>query len=57
MGDERDVFWVVRKGDMIGVYKSLSDLQALLRSSVIQFIIIFLILTYNYLFLFPFVNS
>ncbi|CDP02148.1 unnamed protein product [Coffea canephora] len=34
MGDERDVFWVVRKGDMIGVYKSMSDLQSLLRSSV-----------------------
>lgn len=35
MGDERDSFYVVKKGDMIGVYKSISDLQALLRSSVI----------------------
>lgn len=34
MGDEKDAFYVVRKGDVIGVYKSLSDLQALLRSSV-----------------------
>ncbi|KAL3526453.1 hypothetical protein ACH5RR_011109 [Cinchona calisaya] len=34
MGDERDAFYVVKKGDMIGVYKSISDLQALLRSSV-----------------------
>ncbi|KAI5665563.1 hypothetical protein M9H77_15416 [Catharanthus roseus] len=34
MADERDAFYVVRKGDMIGVYKSLNDLQVLLRSSV-----------------------
>ncbi|XP_019223913.1 PREDICTED: uncharacterized protein LOC109205637 isoform X1 [Nicotiana attenuata] len=34
MGDEKDAFYVVRKGDVIGVYKSLSDLQALLRSCV-----------------------
>lgn len=34
MGDEKDAFYVVRKGDVIGVYKSLSDLQALIRSCV-----------------------
>lgn len=34
MGDERDAFYVVRKGTMIGVYKSLNDLQILLKSSV-----------------------
>ncbi|KAM3286652.1 putative protein isoform X1 [Capsicum chacoense] len=34
MGDEKDAFYVVRKGDVIGVYKNLSDLQALLRTSV-----------------------
>lgn len=34
MGDEKDAFYVVRKGNVIGVYKSLSDLQALIRSSV-----------------------
>ncbi|XP_055805203.1 uncharacterized protein LOC129874012 isoform X1 [Solanum dulcamara] len=34
MGDEKDAFYVVRKGDVIAVYKNLTDLQALLRSSV-----------------------
>ncbi|XP_059294088.1 uncharacterized protein LOC132047177 isoform X2 [Lycium ferocissimum] len=34
MGDEKDAFYVVRKGDVIAVYKNLSDLQALLRTSV-----------------------
>ncbi|XP_019183322.1 PREDICTED: uncharacterized protein LOC109178191 [Ipomoea nil] len=34
MGDEKDAFYVVRKGNVIGIYKSLSDLQALIRSSV-----------------------
>ncbi|KAH0700694.1 hypothetical protein KY284_014909 [Solanum tuberosum] len=34
MGDEKDAFYVVRKGDVIGVYKNLSDLQALLRTSI-----------------------
>lgn len=37
MGDEKDAFYVVRKGDVIGVYKNLSDLQALLRTSVCFF--------------------
>ncbi|GAA0141898.1 hypothetical protein Leryth_019944 [Lithospermum erythrorhizon] len=32
MGDESDEFYVVRKGDIFGVYKSLSDLQSMLRS-------------------------
>ncbi|KAL0377465.1 UNVERIFIED_CONTAM: Xyloglucan glycosyltransferase 4 [Sesamum radiatum] len=34
MGDEKDAFYVVRKGDAVGVYKSISDLQSVLRSSV-----------------------
>lgn len=34
MAEERDAFYVVRKGDMIGVYKSLSDCQAPAGSSV-----------------------
>lgn len=34
MGEERDAFYVVRKGDMIGVYKSLSDCQAQAGSTV-----------------------
>ncbi|CAH9084553.1 unnamed protein product [Cuscuta europaea] len=34
MGDEKDAFYVVRKGNVIGIYKSLSDLQALIRSSI-----------------------
>ncbi|PHT49921.1 hypothetical protein CQW23_09668 [Capsicum baccatum] len=34
MGDEKDTFYVVRKGNIIAVYKNLSDLQALLRSFV-----------------------
>nr|XP_027097277.1 uncharacterized protein LOC113716921 isoform X2 [Coffea arabica] len=32
--DEKDAFFVVRKGDIIGVYKSLSDCQAQVGSSV-----------------------
>lgn len=28
MEDERDAFYVVRKGDIIGIYKSFSDCQA-----------------------------
>lgn len=32
MADERDAFYVVRRGEMIGVYKSLNDLQVLLQS-------------------------
>uniref|UniRef100_A0A5B7CCX0 RNase H type-1 domain-containing protein n=1 Tax=Davidia involucrata TaxID=16924 RepID=A0A5B7CCX0_DAVIN len=34
MEDEKDAFYVVRKGDIVGVYKSLSDCQAQLGSSV-----------------------
>ncbi|CAK9162834.1 unnamed protein product [Ilex paraguariensis] len=34
MGDEKDAFYVVRKGDIVGIYKSLNDCQALLGSSV-----------------------
>ncbi|XP_022848830.1 uncharacterized protein LOC111371151 [Olea europaea var. sylvestris] len=34
MADEKDAFYVVRKGNNVGVYKSISDLQAVLRSSV-----------------------
>ncbi|CAI9111084.1 OLC1v1011220C1 [Oldenlandia corymbosa var. corymbosa] len=33
MGDERDAFYVVRKNGVVGVYKSIGDLQALLKSS------------------------
>lgn len=35
MGDEKDAFYVVRRANTFGVYKSLSDLQAVLQSSVI----------------------
>lgn len=34
MDHEKDAFYVVRKGDIIGVYKCLNDCQALLGSSV-----------------------
>ncbi|GMP30369.1 hypothetical protein CsSME_00005067 [Camellia sinensis var. sinensis] len=34
MEDEQDAFYVVKKGDIVGVYKSLNDCQALLGSSV-----------------------
>ncbi|KZV57709.1 hypothetical protein F511_03169 [Dorcoceras hygrometricum] len=34
MGDDKDAFYVVRKGNTVGVYKSISDLQSVLRSSV-----------------------
>ncbi|KAL2505117.1 Polynucleotidyl transferase [Abeliophyllum distichum] len=36
MGDEKDAFYIVRRGNTVGVYKSLSDLQAVLRSSAID---------------------
>lgn len=29
MEDEKDAFYVVRKGDIVGVYKSFSDFQPL----------------------------
>ncbi|KAJ4970552.1 hypothetical protein NE237_003651 [Protea cynaroides] len=32
--EEKDAFYIVRKGDMVGVYKSLSDCQAQVGSSV-----------------------
>ncbi|KAK6128341.1 hypothetical protein DH2020_037915 [Rehmannia glutinosa] len=34
MGDEKDAFYVVQKGNIVGIYKSISDLQSVLRSSV-----------------------
>ncbi|PHT83309.1 hypothetical protein T459_11752 [Capsicum annuum] len=34
MVDEKDTFYVMHKGNVIAVYKNLSDLQALLRSFV-----------------------
>jgi ribonuclease HI len=34
MQNEKDAFYVVRKGDIVGVYKSLTDCQAQLASSV-----------------------
>ncbi|KAI8017705.1 Uncharacterized protein Mb2253c [Camellia lanceoleosa] len=34
MEDEKNAFYVVKKGDIVGVYKSLNDCQALLGSSV-----------------------
>lgn len=35
MKDDKEAFFVVRKGDLIGVYKSLSDCQAQVGTSVI----------------------
>ena len=37
MEQEKDAFFVVRKGDIVGVYKSLNDCQAQVGSSVIPF--------------------
>lgn len=37
MEGEKDAFYVVRKGDVIGVYKNLSDCQAQAGFSVIPF--------------------
>ncbi|KAL3833214.1 hypothetical protein ACJIZ3_007950 [Penstemon smallii] len=34
MGDERNAFYVVNKRDTVGIYKSMSDLQSVLQSSV-----------------------
>ncbi|XP_028771129.1 uncharacterized protein LOC114728390 isoform X2 [Neltuma alba] len=34
MSEEKDAFYLVRKGDVVGIYKSLSDIQVLLASSV-----------------------
>ena len=43
MGDEKDAFYVVRKGDVIGVYKSFADCQAQAGFSVIIFSVLFLV--------------
>lgn len=37
MEQEKDAFFVVRKGDVVGVYKSFTDCQAQIGSSVILF--------------------
>lgn len=37
MEDEKNAFYVVRKGDVVGVYTSLSDCQAQAGSSVSSF--------------------
>ncbi|KAK4282454.1 hypothetical protein QN277_013831 [Acacia crassicarpa] len=34
MSEEKDAFYLVRKGDVVGIYKSLSDIQVHLASSV-----------------------
>lgn len=34
MADEEDAFYVVKKGNLVGIYKSLTDIQPLLSSSV-----------------------
>lgn len=36
MKDDKEAFFVVRKGDLVGVYKSLSDCQAQVGTSVIM---------------------
>ena len=36
MEQEKDAFFVVRKGDVVGIYDSLSDCQAQVGSSVIS---------------------
>lgn len=38
LGEEKNAFFVVRKGDLVGVYKNLSDCQAQVGSSVHSFI-------------------
>lgn len=38
MKDDKEAFFVVRKGDIVGVYKSLSDCQAQVGSSVTNLI-------------------
>ena len=37
MEQEKDAFFVVRKGDIVGIYKNLTDCQAQVGSSVIPF--------------------
>ena len=36
MGDEKDAFYVVRKGEIVGVYRSFSECQQQASSSVIS---------------------
>lgn len=43
MDKEKDAFYVVRKGDVVGIYNSLSDSQAQVGSSVILLRISFLL--------------
>lgn len=43
MDQEKDAFYVVRKGDVVGIYNSLSDFQAQVGSSVILLGISFLL--------------
>lgn len=43
MGDEKDAFYIVRKGDIIGVYRSLSECQEQAGSSVISLLLLNLI--------------
>lgn len=51
MEQEKDAFFVVRKGDVVGVYKSLSDCQAQVGSSVIFFCYVFQLPYYFYSFM------
>lgn len=46
MEEEKDAFYIVRKGDIVGVYKSLRDCQAQAGSSVISLLPCNLILVY-----------
>ena len=41
MEDDKDAFFVVRKGDIVGVYKTLSECQAQVSSSVIFFDLVY----------------
>ena len=41
MEDDKDAFFVVRKGDIVGVYKTLSECQAQVSSSVIFFALVY----------------
>lgn len=56
MEQEKDAFYVVRKGDIVGVYNSLSDSQAQVGSSVIllgtSLSIIFLVFFFSFLFVY-----
>lgn len=56
MEQEKDAFYEVRKGDIVGVYNSLSDSQAQVGSSVIllgtSLSIIFLVFFFSFLFVY-----